>query len=95
MSEAGVLSIIIAFSIAMVMAGAAAEVGRLCSVGGQIIRTLTSALKKHEKITAPIHSFINSGHFYSASSNPLLIRGAPDYSTDTVSEFYAEAHRQL
>src|SRR6218665_1764958 len=39
-----------------------------------------------------IHSF---DHFYSATSSPLLLRGAPDYSTDTVSEFHAEAHRQL
>src|SRR6218665_3798604 len=28
-------------------------------------------------------------------SSPLPLRGAPDYSTDTVSEFHAEAHRQL
>ena len=42
-----------------------------------------------------IHSFIHSGHFYSAPSSPLPLRGAPDYSTDTVSEFHAEAHRQL
>ena len=42
-----------------------------------------------------IHSFIHSGHFYSAPSSSLLLRGAPDYSTDTVSEFHAEAHRQL
>ena len=42
-----------------------------------------------------IHSFIHSGHFYSAPSSPLLLRGAPDYSTDTVSEFHPEAHRQL
>src|SRR6218665_875120 len=41
------------------------------------------------------NSFIHSGHFYSAPSSPLLLRGAPDYSTDTVSEFHAEAHRQL
>src|SRR6218665_1155223 len=42
------------------------------------------------------HSFIiHSGHFYSISSSPLLLRGTPDYSTDTVSEFHAEAHRQL
>ena len=40
-------------------------------------------------------SFIHSGHFYSAPSSPLLPRGAPDYSTDTVSEFHAKAHRQL
>src|SRR6218665_1394752 len=42
-----------------------------------------------------IHSFFHSGHFYSAPSSPLLLRGAPDYSTDTLSEFHAEAHRQL
>src|SRR6218665_3636312 len=36
-----------------------------------------------------IHSFIHSGHFYSAPSSPLLLRGAPDYSTDAVSEFHA------
>src|SRR6218665_3768160 len=42
-----------------------------------------------------IHSFIHSGHFYSAPSSPLPLRGAPDYSTDTVLEFHAEAHRQL
>ena len=39
--------------------------------------------------------FIHSGHLYSAPSSPLLHSGAPDYSTDTVSEFHAEAHRQL
>jgi len=42
-----------------------------------------------------IHSFIHSGYFYSAPSSPLLLGGAPDYSTDTVSEFHDEAHRQL
>ena len=41
------------------------------------------------------YNFIHSGHFYSAPSSPLLLRGAPDYSTDTVLEFHAEAHRQL
>src|SRR6218665_29970 len=40
-------------------------------------------------VRAKIHSFIHSGHFYSAPSSPLLLRGAPDYSTDTVSEFHA------
>src|SRR6218665_1226067 len=28
---------------------------------------------------------IHSGYFYSASSSPLLLRGSPDYSIDTVS----------
>jgi len=32
------------------------------------------------------YSFIHSGYFYSASSSPLLLRGAPDYSIDTVLE---------
>jgi len=32
------------------------------------------------------YSFIHSGYFYSASSSPLLLRGAPDYSIDTVAE---------
>jgi len=31
-------------------------------------------------------SIIYSGYFYSASSSPLQVRGAPDYSIDTVSE---------
>src|SRR6218665_2721628 len=39
-------------------------------------------------VTRVIHSFIHSGHFYSAPSSPLLLRGAPDCSTDTVSEFH-------
>ena len=30
-------------------------------------------------------SFIRSGYFYSASSSQLLLRGALDYSVDTVS----------
>ena len=30
------------------------------------------------------HSFIHSGYFCSTSSSPLLLRGAPDYSIDTV-----------
>ena len=42
-----------------------------------------------------IHLFIHSGHYYSAFSISLLVRGAPDYSTDTVSEFHAKAHRHL
>jgi len=42
-----------------------------------------------------IHSFIHSGHCYRAPLSPLLLRDAPDHSTDTVSGFHAEAHRQL
>ena len=42
-----------------------------------------------------IHLFIHSGHFLSASSSPLLLKGALDYSTDTVSEFHAEAPQAI
>jgi len=39
-----------------------------------------------------IYSFIHSfWPFNSAPSSPLPLRGAPDYSTGTVSEFHAEA----
>ena len=54
-----------------------------------------SRLAAYSKDISFIHSFIHSGHFYSAPSSPLPLRGAPDYSTDTVSEFHDEAHRQL
>jgi len=33
-----------------------------------------------------VFDFNHSGYFYSASSNPLLLRGSPAYSIDTVSE---------
>src|SRR6218665_1186750 len=45
----------------------------------------------HTYIHAYIHSFIHPGYFYSASSSTLLLRGAPDYSIDTVSEIHTEA----
>jgi len=31
-------------------------------------------------------TFIHSGYFYNASLNPLLLRGAPDYNINIVSE---------
>ena len=40
-----------------------------------------------------IHSF-HFRYLYSAPSR-FLLRGAPDYSADTESEFHAEAHEQL
>ena len=43
-------------------------------------------------LASPEDSFIHSGHFNSASSSPLWLGGASDYSTDTVSEFHAETH---
>src|SRR5678816_3141380 len=41
-----------------------------------------------------IHSFIHFRYLYSAFSR-FLLRGAPDYSADTESEFHAEAHEHL
>ena len=41
-----------------------------------------------------IHSFIHFRYLYSAPSR-FLLRGAPEYSADTESEFHAEAHEQL
>src|SRR6218665_578446 len=50
----------------------------------------SSSLRLRLKMNVESHnSFIHSGYFYSAPSSPLLLRGAPDYSTDTVSEFHA------
>src|SRR6218665_1958340 len=56
------------------------------------LRSCASSLDYRAYTDTP---FIHSGHFYSAPSSPLLLRGAPDYSTDTASEFHAETHRQL
>jgi len=44
-------------------------------------------LKFVQKLPLPItSSIIHSGYFYSASSRPLLVIGAPDYSINVVSE---------
>src|SRR6218665_2346498 len=46
-------------------------------------------------ISQSVYIPIHSGYFYGASSSPLLLRGAPDYSTDTVLEFHAEAPQAI
>ena len=38
---------------------------------------------------------IHSGNFYSASSSPLLLRGAPDTACITLSEFHAEVPQAI
>src|SRR6218665_916827 len=40
------------------------------------------------------HSFIHSGYFYSASSSPLLLRGAPDTAWILCRSFTPKCHRQ-
>src|SRR6218665_586327 len=45
--------------------------------------------------TCLIHSFIPSGYFYSACSNPLLLRGAPDSARILCRSFTPKRHRQL
>src|SRR6218665_1799191 len=42
-----------------------------------------------------IHSFIHSDHFYSASSNPLLLRRAPDTARKLCRIITPKRHRQL
>jgi len=42
-----------------------------------------------------IHSFIHSGHFYIASSSPLLLRNAPDTAWILCRSFTPKRHRQL
>ena len=42
-----------------------------------------------------IHSFIHSGHFYSASSSSLLLRSAPDTAWILCRSFTPKRHRQL
>src|SRR6218665_3619543 len=53
------------------------------------------ALLMDPNVDADFNFYNSFIHFCSAPSSPLLLRGAPDYSTDTVSQFHAEAHRQL
>ena len=40
-------------------------------------------------------SFIHSGYFYSASSNPLLLRSAPETARILCRSFTPKRHRQL
>src|SRR6218665_1520379 len=41
------------------------------------------------------HSFIHSDYFYSASSNLLLLRGAPETARIMCRNFTPKSHRQL
>src|SRR6218665_400182 len=42
-----------------------------------------------------VHAFIHLGYFYSASSSPLLLRGAPDNARILCQSFMPKCHRQL
>ena len=57
-----------------------------------VVNELLSQIKKRNSThnNRCVKQLIHSGYFYSDSSSPLLLRGAPD-STNTVSEFHAEA----
>src|SRR6218665_2044590 len=55
-------------------------------VASQLLFCLSSICKFLILCHTLCHSFVHSGYFYSASSSPLLLRDAPDYSIDTVSE---------
>src|SRR6218665_795798 len=45
----------------------------------------------HVSVTTITFILIHSGYLYSASPSPLLLRGAPDYIIDTVSELTPNA----
>jgi len=46
-------------------------------------------------VHSSIRSFIHSGYFYSASSSPLLLSGAPDTARILCRSFTPKRHRQL
>src|SRR6218665_1579488 len=52
---------------------------------------ITSTTDKGEN---DIHSCIDSRYFYSASLSPLLLRGAPDHSIDSVGVYTTKHYRQ-
>jgi len=57
------------------------------------VRTVRVSTQSRDLMTGfSTHSFIHSGHFYSASSSPLLLRGAPDTARMS---FTPKRHRQL
>ena len=47
--------------------------------------------QRHLRHLLHMIDLIHSRYFYSTSSNPLLLRGAPDTACVSVSEFHAEA----
>src|SRR6218665_1977409 len=51
--------------------------------------------EQDEVIHSFIHSFIHSGYYYSPSSSPLLLRGAPDTAQILCRSFTPKRHRQL
>src|SRR6218665_1163992 len=59
-----------------------------------MVETTLTQLKGRKRFV--VISFIHSGYFLSASSSPLLLRGASDYSLETVSELTRQKrYRQL
>jgi len=62
------------------------------------LSTIDKGLSKFNstyRVIVPLSSFIHSGYFYSASSNPLLLRGAPDTALILCRSFMPKRHRQL
>ena len=63
----------------------------------QVIKKLSLLVKMtdNKNTEQSLVRFVHSGFFYYTSSSPLLFRGAPDYSVDTVSELTCRSARQL
>src|SRR6218665_2108986 len=58
---------------------------------------VTTRLQRHPVgvVKVFIHSFIHSGYFYSTSSSPLLLRGAPDTAQILCRSSMPKCHRKL
>jgi len=54
-----------------------------------------SAFQMIRRLLALLRSFIHSGHFYIASSSPLLLRSASDTARILCRSFTQKCHRQL
>src|SRR6218665_1261295 len=61
----------------------------LCDCAGKTQPKLKKLLYEHF-----LNSFVPSGHFYSASSSPLLLRSAPDIAQILCRSFTPKHHRQ-
>ena len=59
------------------------------------ITQLSQIVVSYDRGRETRNSFIHSGYFYSASSSPLLPRGAPDTARTLCGNFTPKRHRQL
>src|SRR6218665_1914698 len=58
-------------------------------------KVIAKLIYRFGKLYFLLSSFIHSGYFYSASSSPLLLRGAPETARVLCRSFTPKCHRQL